>query len=821
MTAGPFWWQIDQMREYLNTLRISFLHRHPDSSSRTIPSITGIEQLLDQLEAESSEIVDLPDPVSEPRNCTTSTTGGDLVTDDQGVIIEANGGIETLLNVPILTLEGKPWEIYIHPQSRNPYNAITERLRRGEMIHAAELYLQPRNRASCQVAVKAKPLVTSAGTVEEIHWLVRGAPERHQVQRLLEAAEERFLTLAESIQDGLTIVEDGAVVYLNEQAALIFGYPREELLKLSPLDLAEAEEVPLLTGILEETRRHQTTPEMLEFWIHQKDGSRRCIHNRFTVLRNGRYSVITTDITRRRAADEENARHAKDLELKNEELHAAVPHLRRLTADLDDQKDRLRAILTAILEEIVILSRDLRVSYLNPLTAAAFQMNTAEVIGAGLPKLGVPGERAVPLLEQAIRVLGEGIVPAERENHRPAPGVHHEPGLRPDRGIEAVLPASRDVSSRVAAEEALALSEQRYHSVVDLAPDAIVIHQQGRFVYMNPAGARLFGVGSADPLIGTEMTVLFHPDDREMVCRRIREMEAGTVKAVPLTEVRVLRPDGVPVTVEITSAAIPYNADRAIHSVLRDITGRKKVEKDLHKAVQELKESNRDLEQFAYVASHDLNEPLRTVLSYIQLLEKRYKPALGPDAAEMIGFIVDGGERMKEMIDDLLDYSRLTKGPAFTTVDCEDLLTTTLAQLGHMITEEQAQVTHDQLPCVSGDAGQLQQVFLNLVTNAIKFHGSALPQVHISAERSTDAWTFAFRDNGVGVPAEAQERIFLMFQRLHTQAECPGTGIGLAICRKVIERHGGGLWVESGEGQGSTFLFTLPAPDLHRDGQIR
>ena len=186
----------------------------------------------------------------------------------------------------------------------------------------------------------------------------------------------------------------------------------------------------------------------------------------------------------------------------------------------------------------------------------------------------------------------------------------------------------------------------------------------------------------------------------------------------------------------------------------------------------------------------------------------------------MIGFIVDGGERMKEMIADLLDYSRLTKGPAFTTVDCEDLLRTTLAQLEHQVTKESARVTHDQLPCVSGDAGQLQQVFLNLVTNAIKFHGPARPQVHISAARSRNTWTFTFKDNGIGIPADAQERIFLMFQRLHTQAEYPGTGIGLAICRKVVERHGGELWVESNKGQGSTFLFTLPAPTLYRSDQI-
>lgn len=691
---------------------------------------------------------------------------------------------------------------------------------------AEEYRLRLRNGRVIVVADRATAIRDPAG--KPVRWVgaVTDITAQRRAAEALQQSEERFRALAESIRDGLTIVEDGSIVYLNEQAVLIFGYPREELLEMSPLDLAEQEEVPLLTALLEEARLHQTLPEVLEYWIHQKDGSRHCIQNRFTAMQNGRYSVITTDVTRRRVADEENARHAKDLELKNEELGAAAAHLRRLTADLDDQRDHLRTILAAIPEEIVILSRDLRVSYMNPLAAAGFHMDAGETIGMTLQDLGVPEERAVLFLEEVVRVFAEEGV-ARGEYHQEENGtVRHlafimSPVYDRTGGVEAVLTASRDITSRVAAEEELALSERRYRSLVDLAPDAIAIHQQGRFVYINPAGARLLGTWSADQLIGMELTALLHPEDREMISPRIREMETGAAKTAPLTEIRVLRPDDVPVTVEITSAAIPYNAGLAIHSVLRDITARKKAENDLQKAVQELKESNRDLEQFAYVASHDLNEPLRTVLSYIQLLERRYKPALGPDAAEMIGFIVDGGERMKELIADLLDYSRLTKGPAFGTVDCEDLLRTTLAQLDHLVVEERGRVTHDQLPCVSGDAGQLQQVFSNLVTNAIRFHGPTYPEVHISAARSREAWTFAFKDNGIGVPADAQERIFLMFQRLHTQAEYPGTGIGLAICRKVVERHGGRLWVESGEGEGSTFFFTLPAPDLHHNGQVR
>jgi PAS domain S-box-containing protein len=866
MTAGPFCWQIDQMREYLNTLRTSFLHQHPNGPERTVRSITGLEELLDRLEAESSRIADLAGLQNEPGDCTISPIEEELITDDRGVIIKAGDGMEALLNVPIAALKGKPWGIYLHPQSKDLYSAITERLGHGEVIHAAELYLQPRNRGVCPITVKAKTLISADGTIEGMHWLVRVIPERHQAHRSLQATEERFLiaaesildrvyehetatdqvhwfgrardlhlypvtgngweegihpddreqvkrgmtmhlrtgapfaeeyrlrlrdgqvivvadratairdragrpirwvgaitditvqrraaealkqseerfrTLAESIRDGLTIVEDRTVVYLNEQAAAILGYPREELLEMNPLQMAEPEEVPLLTALLDEAGRNQILPEVLEFWIHQKDGSRRCVQNRFTSIKDGRYSVITTDVTGRRTADEENARHAKDLEEKNEELRAAATRLRRLTADLDDQKERLRSVLTATPEEILIIDRDLRISYLNPSAASALQLNAGENLDATVQVLGISGECISSILEKVTRVFSEGDVIRGQYRREEGGAVQHlayilSPIQDRTGEIEAILMASRDITDRVTAAEALAESERRYRSLVDLAPDAIVIHQQGRFVYLNPAGARLQGAGSADQLIGTEMTALLHPDDREMIALRIRDMEAGVVNSAPLAEVQVLRSDGVPVTVEITSAVIPYNPGQAIHSMLRDITARKKVEKDLQKAVQDLRESNRDLEQFAYVASHDLNEPLRTVFSYIKLLEERYGSALGPDAAEMIGFIVDGGERMKEMIADLLDYSRITKGPAFTTVDCEDLLRTTLAQLEHQVTKERARVTHDQLPCVSGDAGQLQQVFLNLVTNAIKFHGPGHPQVHISAARGEE-----------------------------------------------------------------------------------
>jgi len=238
---------------------------------------------------------------------------------------------------------------------------------------------------------------------------------------------------------------------------------------------------------------------------------------------------------------------------------------------------------------------------------------------------------------------------------------------------------------------------------------------------------------------------------------------------------------------------------------------------ELAERAQELTRSNMELQQFAYVASHDLQEPLRMVASFTQLLAKRYRDKLDDDARDFINYAVDGATRMQTLISDLLFYSRVgTQGKLFETTPCDALMDRVLDSLKLVIKETGAVITHDPLPTVLGDPGQIGQLFQNLLTNAMKFRGDKAPCVHISVEQDGRNWKISVSDTGIGIPPEHADRIFVIFQRLHTKTEYPGTGIGLAICKKIVERHGGRIWLEATPGGGSTFCFTIPTMEMRR-----
>jgi signal transduction histidine kinase len=242
----------------------------------------------------------------------------------------------------------------------------------------------------------------------------------------------------------------------------------------------------------------------------------------------------------------------------------------------------------------------------------------------------------------------------------------------------------------------------------------------------------------------------------------------------------------------------------------KEIAGHERTEASLKRTAEQLARSNEELEQFAYVASHDLQEPLRVISGYVQLIEHKYKGQLDADADQFLNYIVDGATRMRQLITDLLDYSRLaTRGKPLRPTNLQEVLDHVRADLKGVIEESGAVLTCGPLPTVRGDEIQLTRLFQNLVGNALKFRSDHPPKIDVSASRDGDRWTLAVRDNGIGIERQYWERIFVIFQRLHTRHKYPGTGIGLAICKRIVERHGGTIWLDSRPGEGTTFYFTL------------
>jgi PAS domain S-box-containing protein len=391
--------------------------------------------------------------------------------------------------------------------------------------------------------------------------------------------------------------------------------------------------------------------------------------------------------------------------------------------------------------------------------------------------------------------------------------------------------------ARARRETDLLQTEARFRDLLEAAPDAmVVVNRQGVIVLVNTQAEQMFGYGREE-LLGKPIELLVPVALREAHAGH-RDKYLADPQRRPMgsrMQLAALRKDGSGVPVEISLSPVETDDGKLVIAAVRDVTERLRMEEirrevDQRRATEaaltlhaaELARSNADLEQFAYVASHDLQEPLRMVANYTQLLAKRYRGRLDQDADEFIGYVVDGAGRMHQLISDLLAYSRVgTRGKALGPIDCESLFVAVLGDLRLAIEQAGAVVTHDPLPTILGDSVQLGQLLQNLLMNAIKFRGAEPPRVHVAAERNGQDWEFSVRDNGIGIAPEHRERIFLIFQRLHTAAEYPGTGIGLAISKRIVERHSGRIWVDSNPGGGTTFYFTLPpvpsGPGQRRD----
>jgi len=611
----------------------------------------------------------------------------------------------------------------------------------------------------------------------------------------------KYRGLLEAAPDAMVVVnQSGDIVLLNVRAEKEFGYRRDELLgqqvkTIIPKGFAER----LIADGTRSTADAlaQQIGTGIELTGRRKDGSEFPIEIMLSPLESAEGILVTAAI--------------RDISVRR----AAEKHLGQM-------EGRYRGLLEAAPDAMVVVNPGGDIVLLNVQAEKQFGYRRDELVGQKVKNIIPEGfaERLVAdELRSAADALAQQIGTGIELSGRRKDGSEFpiEIMLSPLESAEGILvtAAIRDISVRRAAESHLAQMEGRYRGLLEAAPDAmVVVNRRGEIVLLNVQAERQFGY-HRDELVGQRMKNIIPEGFAErLISDGLRSPEDALAQKIG-TGIELIgrRKDGSEFPIELMLSPLESAEGVLVTAAIRDITTRKTAETHLIHKVEELNRSNEELGQFAYIASHDLQEPLRMVASYTQLLSRRYKGKLDSEADDFISFAVDGANRMQRLIQDLLAYSRVgTKGTDLLDYSSEDALQQALINLRAPIGDSGALVTHDPLPTVLADEMQLIQLFQNLVGNAIKYQSPGVPVIHVSAAMNVEKkWIFSIRDNGLGIDPQYFEKIFGMFQRLHKREEFAGTGIGLAICKKIVERHGGNISVESQPGHGSTFRFTLEA----------
>lgn len=503
---------------------------------------------------------------------------------------------------------------------------------------------------------------------------------------------------------------------------------------------------------------------------------------------------------------------------------------------LKESEEIFKSISASAQDGIVMMDNDRNISYWNKAAERIFSYSKKEAVGKEVHTFLGPNKYHSAYKKGFARFKKTGKGPAEGKTLEITAIRKNAKGFSIELSVSAVkiqgkwhsIGIIRDITKRKQAEEelkkhrehfeelveertsALRESEEKYKTLFESTPEGILSSgPDGSIISANPASVETLGYNNPEELIGMPIVKLYpDPKSRKKLLSDLRKK--GYLRDY---EVKIKRKDG---TIRDLLANLKLIKDSngdilRINEIFSDITDRKQAEENLKKTMEDLVRSNKELEQFAYVASHDLQEPLRMVSSYVQLLERRYKGKLDSDADEFIAYAVDGAGRMQRLINDLLSYSRIgTRGKELEKVECSHALDQATANLSGAIEATGAVVTNDDLPILKADESQLIQLFQNLIDNAIKFRSNGPPRIHVSARNKEKEWLLSVLDNGIGIDPQYAERIFVIFQRLHKRDKYPGTGIGLAICKRIVERHGGRIWVESKPGKGSIFFFTIP-----------
>ncbi|MGZ4921253.1 MAG: PAS domain S-box protein [Halobacteriota archaeon] len=617
--------------------------------------------------------------------------------------------------------------------------------------------------------------------------------QRKRAEEQLRATSHYARSLLEASLDPLlTISAEGIITDVNEATEEATGYSRDELIGSDFSDYF-TEPSKARKGYMQVFADGFVRDYPLS--IRHKSGSVTDVLYNATVYRNERGNVQGVFAA---------ARDITELKRTEEQLRATSHYA--------------RSLLEASLDPLVTISAEGKITDVNKATEGVTGYSRDELIGSDFSDYFTEPDKANTGYQQ---VFADGVVRdyplAVRHRSGKITDVLYNATIFADEqgNVRGVFAAARDITERKRAEEKVRAASLYARSLLEAGLDPLVtINARGEITDVNTATENVTGY-SREELIGSDFSDYFTEPDKARKGYEETFLK-GFVKDYPLS---ICHKSGR-VTDVLYNATVYRNVAGDVQGVFaaaRDITERKRAEEALQKSHSDLEErtaelarSNADLNQFAYVASHDLQEPLRAVVSYLQLLEKRYAGQLDERADKYITHAVEGGQRMQALVNDLLAYSRVeTRGKALQSVNLENALDGALRNLSVAIEESGAVITHDPMPELKADRAQLTQVFQNLIGNAIKFRSDAPPEVHVGAQMLDDEWRFSVTDNGIGIDMRYADRIFTIFQRLHSRRAYSGTGIGLAICKRIIERHGGRIWVESDVGNGSSFYFTL------------
>jgi len=695
----------------------------------------------------------------------------------------------------------------IAPADRRRAHAVFRRRMGGEDVGRVEYSGLRKDGSTFPVSIRAV-LMRRDGAVVGMRGIIVDVTERKKAELALAESEAKLrITIASMVDGILTVGLDWKVTDCNEAVSRMSQRSKEEVIGKPFLDLLAPES---RSQILE------TVPELMEKgtirtnapWV-RKNGERIDVEANVSLIKDAAgqpkaFLAVARDVTERQKAESV--------------LHEAQEELRQHATMFDAAHD-----------SIMTLDPEGTITYWNRGAERLYGWTKQEAEGQNanaLLRTRFPESRDALWPKLTESGLWEGELIQVTRDGVPVTVASSWTLIKDERGnASAILEISSDVTERKKAELALAESEAKLRITFATMADGIVIAQLNETVTdCNEAILRLTQ-RSREEIIGKPFEDLIPPQFRSLIpdARKLlvgaiflRTEPSNEKKETVRTDSQLLRKNGERVDIETNISLIEDASGQpaAFLIVARDVTERKQMEHQLDSILADLQRSNAELEQFAYVTSHDLQEPLRMITSYIQLIEEDYKGKLDADADQYIAFAVEGAKRMHTLINDLLAYSRVgTRGEPFLPTSMSSALSAAIANLDVAIEENHAVITHDELPTVLGDEAQLIQLFQNLLGNAIKFRSEDTPMIHVGVEETNDDWVFSVRDNGIGIDMKHAERIFVVFQRLHAREEYAGTGIGLAVVKKMVERHGGHIWVESEPANGSTFYFTLPKGD--------